>query len=97
VISRLVEWIYRKYNANICKSCLIKPICKPENIYDDRCSKYEIYIEKLEKIVVRCKNIEDYIFETFIGFLCMFILVTFAMGLYDWFKIIKNFISKFFY
>ena len=82
MLEKLKKWILKKKDP--CKKCLVKMICKKN--YNSACEEKR----KFEKFKETVDDIESYFKGVFILVVLAIIVITFLLGLYQWYQIFAS-------
>jgi len=83
MLEKLEKWILKK-KKDPCKKCLVKMICRKN--YNSACEEYKKFEEFKETI----GNIKIYFEDVFILLILAIIVITFLLGLYQWYQIFAS-------
>jgi len=83
-LANLTKWILKKKDP--CKKCLVNPICNKKRI----CDSWKKYVKLRDKLDDISDKFEAIIIVGIFGIAVSIIVITFLLGLYQWYQIFAS-------
>jgi len=84
LLTNFTKWILKKKDP--CKKCLVRPVCDKNQI----CDSWKKYVKLRDKLDDIIDKIETVIVIGCVGIIFSTIVITFLLGLYQWYQIFAS-------